>query len=169
MPVLGPGFGPGFGRVRVPARQPLGFAALAALGGLVAWCRRGRWRWRGALGGTVGVRVFAQCGSLRGCLLQLWCAELLQLLWLCLGLRLGLGLGVCVCVLGSCVGLLRVHVRLCKSFLLGSHLLVVLQAHVSRRERVSGSANVPAAAHAEFSECICWLRASADNAATTAT
>jgi hypothetical protein len=38
-----------------------------------------------------------------GRLLQLWCAELLQLLCLCLGLRLGLGLGVCVSVLGSYV------------------------------------------------------------------
>ena len=55
--VLGPVFGSGFGCVRVPA-------ALATLGGLVAWWRCGWWRWRGALGGVVGVRVFAQCGSL---------------------------------------------------------------------------------------------------------
>ena len=82
-----------------------------------------------------------------GRLLQLWCVGLLQLLCLCLGLCLGLGLGVSVSVLGS-------YVRLCRIFVLGggcdSGLLVLLQAHVSRCECVSGSAEVPVAAQTEI-------------------
>ena len=42
-----------------------------ALGGLVAWCRRGRWRWCGALDGIVVVRVFVWCSLHRGRPLQL--------------------------------------------------------------------------------------------------
>ena len=130
----------------------------------VAWWHGagvGCWRWRGALDGTVVVRVFVQC-SHRVRLLPLWCVQLLLLLCLCLGLRLGLRLGVCMCLLGSYVGLLRLHVQLCKSFLLGRCLLAM-------RERVSGSAIVPAAAHADLSKRVCWLCVSADITATAAT
>lgn len=72
--------------------------------------RRVVWRHGACVGGGFGVVrwvVLLGCVFLlsaaasSGRLLQLWCAELLQLLCLCLGLRLGLGLGVCVSVLGS--------------------------------------------------------------------